>query len=352
MREINYTIDVNGISPSSLQEAGFQSDYNATKVIFTLTDGLLQQLEEQQGTPNWSVEGVNAEGVLSIFPLNFEGSTAQLLLPHQITLPGTTAQLQPVVTMLDDEYNMLSKQYHPVLKVRFGPSVAAMVSKTEQERYSSNLVGAMQVALSSAERAETARDESEVCSARAEQAATSANFSAESAETAAANAVAAAEKTATHIDELKKKWSVIDTITLAEAVRIVDITAPFSETKYMGVIVDIEVAGGGTYASQKARIDIVPNSQVWGINWGVNVLSATPYTKVYYEFQNGAWQGWSQKEVAGSGSTTHTMNNINSIYFADDDLVKKISVYCDNSADKFPAGTKIRLWGLSNVKNL
>lgn len=352
MREINYTIDVNGITPSSLQEAGFQSDYNATKVIFTLTDGLLGQLEGQQGNPNWSVEALNAEGVLSILPLSFKGSSAELLLPHQVTLPGTTAQLQPVVTMLDDEYNMLSKQYYPVLKVRFGPSVAAMVSKAEQERYSNNLIGAMEIALSSAQRAESACDESGACSTKAEQAAANADASAESAQSAAAAAVDAAQKTATHIDSLKKKWAEIDTITLAEAVRIVDITTPFDNTKYTGVIIDVEVAGGGTYASQKARIDIVPNSQAWGINWGVNILNTTPYTRVYYEFENGAWQGWSQKETASSSSTTHTMNNINTICFADDDWVKKISVYCDNAADKFPAGTRIRLWGLSNVKNL
>ena len=146
---------------------------------------------------------------------------------------------------------------------------------------------------------------------------------------------------------LKKKWSAIDTITLTEAMNAVEVTVPFTENKYTGVIVDVEVAGGGTYADPKARVNIVPNSQKWGINWPVSILNSTPYTKVYYEFQNGAWQGWSQKETASASSTTHTMNNINTMYFVDgEDWVKEVIVNCNNSADEFPVGTRIRLWGV------
>ncbi len=172
-------------------------------------------------------------------------------------------------------------------------------------------------------------------------AASTAEGFAKSAEAAAVRAEAAIQNVV-----IKKKWEAINDITLTDAMNAVEVTLPFTENKYTGVIVDIEVAGGGTYADQKARVNIIPNSQQWGINWPVSILGATPYTKVYYEFQNGAWQGWSQKEVAGSGSTTHTMNNINTIYFADDDWIKKVIVNCNNSADKFPVGTRIRLWGV------
>jgi hypothetical protein len=144
-----------------------------------------------------------------------------------------------------------------------------------------------------------------------------------------------------------KKWGKIDEVTLTEAISAVEFTTPFAENKYTGVVVDIEVASGGTYASQKARIDILPNSQKFGINYGFNILGSTPYTKMYYELQNGMWSGWWQSLSASANSTTHSMNNVNTMIFVDgEDWVKKVSFSCDNAADKFPVGTRIRLWGV------
>jgi len=151
MRELNYILGIDSITPSAVQEAGFQCEYNATKAIFALTDELAEHLKNQSGNPSWSVEAVNAEGALSVYPLTFENNKAELLLPTEITIPGTTAKLQVSVTMVDEDYNMITKQYFPTVKVRFGPSVTATLDSNEYDRYARNLVGTMKIAVSAAE---------------------------------------------------------------------------------------------------------------------------------------------------------------------------------------------------------
>ncbi len=176
MRKINYTLGVDSVSPSKVQNAGFQSEYNATKVIFTFSEQLQELLSNLQGTPTWWVEAIDAQGGMSIHPLEVDGNKGELVIPTAVTMPGTVLILQPAVSMQDENSEMLNKLYFPSVKIKFGPSVSGMVADTEQyDRYSRNLVGAMQIALQSAENAclsaeqsSKSAEEAELCAQRAE----------------------------------------------------------------------------------------------------------------------------------------------------------------------------------------
>ena len=177
MREINYLVSAQSITPSSVQEAGFQCEYNATKVIFTLEDALAEQLASQTDRQLWTVEVGDAEGNIKIYPVELKGSKAEFVLPTEITMSGSTASLQLVVTTVDENYIMLKRQCFSVVKIKFGQSVASLVDSNEYDRYSHNLVGAMslavdaaQVASQSAELSQTASERAIDAAARAEEA--------------------------------------------------------------------------------------------------------------------------------------------------------------------------------------
>ena len=356
MRTINYTVGLDSIKPSTVQLVGFAGENCATKLVFAIDGEFWDKISSEQGV-SIMLECIYNSGEYDAFVLKQDvvdaPESVTFDIPKEITELGGRVTMQLSFVELDVDFKIKRKLFAYPVKLRFAPSTSGGIENTvEYERYHTDVLSAMiraeQATGNANDHATAAKTSAESAAAAAGNAndhATAAKTSAESAESAAARAEAAANNVVS-----KKKWVAIDTITLTQAMNAVEFTTPFAENKYTGVIVELEVAGEETYANTSAKIDVVPNSQTWGTQTSIPVLtsgtSKTPYTKMYFEFQNGMWQGWWQTASNKSTSTTHAMNNINQIWLADDDWIKNVKVYCNNSADKFPEGTKIRLWGV------
>ena len=167
MRELEFIVGVDSVSPSSVQDGGVLCEYNATKLNFTLDEILVQKLAQQEGNLMWSIEVIDCQGNLSVHPVEFGENTACFILPMQSAMAGSTAQLQLVATFVDEDYIMLEKQYFPIVKVKFGPSVTSMADSNEYDRYADNLIGAMGMAVSAMEKATLSAEEAKTAEERA-----------------------------------------------------------------------------------------------------------------------------------------------------------------------------------------
>jgi len=318
MREINYLIGVNGITPSSVQDGGFQCDYNSTKVIFTLEEELAQQLASQSDRRLWTVETVNAEGNMSVYPVELNGNKAELVLPAEITLPGTTASLQLVVTTVDENYIMLKRQCFSVVKIKFGQSIASFVDSNEYDCYAHNLVGAMSLAVDAAQIASQSAEITQTASMTAVDAAARAE--------AAANPqwqlIFETELTEATLTFSQKVDGLGDT---TKGVRVAVYLPPNTTLTNNRCTFTASLVGSnalqvyiGDWKPENFQtvcvVDIKPNGLIWDIE-------VSPYTKQYYRIHG------------------------NNIGVKDNSKVRYVK-FENSDTSSFPIGTKIKIWGL------
>ena len=319
MREINYTVGIDTITPATIQQAGFQCEYNATAVVFTLSEELAAALENEQGDPTWSVEAVNAEGLMSLYPLAFSQNTARLVLPAALTIPGTTVTLQLSLALLDDRHDLLKKQYYPALKVRFGQSVTgALLGGEEYDRYSRNLVGAMKVAVSAAEDASDSATDAVQASLAAVDAAQRAELAAKADRWVALYSTILSVAKGSHSEQVEnfgdttKGVRVRVTLPAGTALPNNRLTAAINLNGNRQMI----VRGEGMSQSNTptvCSVEIMPFAGVWNVN-------VAPYAK-------------------SIGSVTGDLTH------GEGDKVRYFNLQA-NSTNPIPAGTKIEFWGL------
>ncbi len=317
MREINYLVSAQSITPSSVQEAGFQCEYNATKVIFTLEDALAEQLASQTDRQLWTVEVGDAQGNIKVYPVELNGCKAEFVLPTEITMSGSTASLQLVVTTVDENYIMLKRQCFSVVKIKFGQSVASLVDSNEYDRYSHNLVGAMSLAVDAAQVA---------------------SQSAELSQTASERAIDAADRAE---EAVKEDWQLYKEFVMENDVSAYSEKVEDLGDTTKGVRVKVVLPANtvlpnnrlaATVSLNKNR-EIIVRAESWPANESVTAccFDIVPYADIW------------NVDVAPFIKTLSNITGDISYYAGDKVRYVKFQT---NSTNLIPAGTKITIWGL------
>ncbi len=318
MREINFTLGIDSVSPSGIQNGGFQSEYNATKIVFTFSEQLQDRLSNLQGIATWQVEAIDAEGGMSIHPLAVEEDKGELIIPTTLTESGTMLLLQPTVTVQDEAAQMLNKIYFPSVKVKFGPSVGGMTVHTDEyDRYSRNLVGAMQIALQSADRADLAAEQ--------------AQQSSEKAELYALRAEAA----------LNNDWVLLKEVTVAEAISYYqEKTEDLGDTTN-GVRVKLFLPANTVMSSSRIVLQFSLNNNRSMVVRADSMVAKSSESLCCFDIipHAGVWNCEVAPYVKSIGTIT------GDITYSEGDKVRYIKVVATD-VNPIPAGAKIEIWGL------
>ncbi len=317
MREINYLVGAQSITPSSVQEAGFQCEYNATKVIFTLEESLAEKLASQTDRQLWTVEVGDAEGNIKVYPVELESGKVEFILPAEITLSGSTASLQLVVTTVDENYIMLKRQCFSVVKIKFGQSVATLVDSNEYDRYAHNLVGAMSLAVDAAQVA---------------------TQSAELSQTASQKAIEAINRAEAAV---KEEWQLYKEIVLGNSVSAFSEQVELLGDTTKGVRVKVILPANTVFPNNRLSFIVNLNLNRQIIVRGESWLTNESVTSCCVDIVPRAdiWNVEVAPYIKALGDIT------GDISYSSGDKVRYVKLQT-NSTNPVPAGTKIIIWGL------
>ncbi len=340
MRDIKYIVSIDKITPSTDQDAGFQCEYKATRITYELDEQFMSAVAKLEGRVQYMLEAINGEGVMSIYCLEPEQVgdklTLSIDLPEAVTIPGTKAQLQLSVVALDENNNMTAKLYAKPTSVKFSRSIMGELIGTEElNRYSRNLVGAMQVAVSAAETSSEAAGRSnelynQIIS-NGEQIISSATESAQRAESAVARwefmqeivleeAVSLSSHKVENFGDTSKGVRVKVTIPTTTDIGDVNVTLPDDRLRIRATFPGSREVGA--YAANWALMKLSPTMCVFEITkkadlWSIDLA---PCTRVYH---------------SAAGDINSQAN----------DKVRYVNFY--GTAEKpIPKGTKFEFWRL------
>jgi len=220
MREINYTVGVDSISPSTVQFGGFAGEDRATVLNFEL-DGELGPLifKDDDTKVSYILELINNSGVYDAYPLKLQvtndAEIPPFAIPKEITELGGRVNMQLSIIELDNKtLEQKRKLFTYPIKLRFEPSVSGGIENAvAYEKYHTNTVGAMvqakqavEAAKENADNAATSESKAATSASEAANSATTAAASKEAAAgsaTAAANSATAAQTAKTEVEKIK-----------------------------------------------------------------------------------------------------------------------------------------------------
>jgi len=201
MREINYTVGVDSISPSTVRFGGFAGEDCATRLKIYFKDDLKSAVEVSDGnTTKFLLEVIDGSGEFDSYPLTYSTATTdgepQLTfdVPKELTELGGRVTLQLSIIEADaTTFEAHRKILACPIKLRFAPSTSGEKSLVKYKDYSDKILSAM---LQAKQAAEAAKENADNTATSESNAATSASEAANSATTAAGSATAAANSEA------------------------------------------------------------------------------------------------------------------------------------------------------------
>ncbi|MBE6727160.1 MAG: hypothetical protein E7562_00765 [Ruminococcaceae bacterium] len=107
IREIKFTVNENAVTPNARQFAGIAGEHNATQLLFTIEEALLEKIQQQADDSKelkYRFDCFDSCGALySTESAPFTGETVTLPLGENITRLGGEAKIVLVVTLLNAE---------------------------------------------------------------------------------------------------------------------------------------------------------------------------------------------------------------------------------------------------------
>ena len=145
IRQIIYTVDENGISPSTKQRGGVQGDHRATEIVFLLEEMLYNNISEQAEGKRliYRFDAYDGEGgVVRSDITDLTGNTIRYFLEKWLTKCGGIIKVVLVISIIqDDSTEMELYSFPAILQLKNLPD-GRVVEKEEYESISTLVEGA------------------------------------------------------------------------------------------------------------------------------------------------------------------------------------------------------------------
>ncbi len=103
MRNITYTVGIDGITPDGVQYGGIAGEHNATELIIQFDDGLSAVLATENGSVYYRIDTEDSAGAHIVGEQNlFEGETVHYKIAQGLTSAGGNATLRIIFTEIGD----------------------------------------------------------------------------------------------------------------------------------------------------------------------------------------------------------------------------------------------------------
>ncbi len=103
MRNITYTVGIDGITPDGVQYGGIAGEHNATELIIQFDDGLSAVLATENGSVYYRIDTEDSAGAHIVGEQNlFEGETVHYKIAQGLTAAGGNATLRIIFTEIGD----------------------------------------------------------------------------------------------------------------------------------------------------------------------------------------------------------------------------------------------------------
>lgn len=224
MRKIEYTVDIDGISPDSAQYGGIQGEHRATELAITLTEELCGALSAAAvgGSKIYcrisSCDGAGVCRSSEVSEVDLSGETAQVGfdVEQYLTAAGGTAELRVIFTAVKDGEPERVIYSYPI-RLRFDPSRCGSDGELSDAReVSAAVVQAATFAGNAEKSASAAQSSAAAAESSAESAAQSVSSAQAASNAAADSAASAAQAAANAVNGNAVKFSAVQELSDAQ----------------------------------------------------------------------------------------------------------------------------------------
>lgn len=148
VREINFTLDANGVKPESSQFGGMQFEDNATVVKYTIEDPYKEKIQQTYGEETTLLYRIDFNSMLVGYNpsenLSEEDGVVKRPIPLRVTMAGERFQSVLLITVVDKDGNEIATISSPPSQIylsavsrdfaediKIGEGVSSLLQKTE-----------------------------------------------------------------------------------------------------------------------------------------------------------------------------------------------------------------------------